>query len=838
MEALLQALPDTPQPVTVVNKAKEIPVARSHKVINLESDDDDPRLLPPMRKEVIDLIQRTSKKQPAAATANDDFFGDVRSLPTPSSIRGSNSRLAYDPHLIQVGKSVAQPRPKPSSSSNSKGDPYAAFRPPGPAIAGTNTKSDYQSYIKPATGGFPSPSRPGTSSSSSVNQGAFSYKPTPLGRQDWPANIANRLQPKGAFGGAPRSSTFLPANTDEEETENFGAALDNVQYQAGDYEKVSNTEADEHMRELLSGAVGDGEEETEGMEEGEDIVDGFAKGMKLMPHQVRGVKWMRNRERNKRYGGILADDMGLGKTVQALARIVEGVATASEIKAGYKGGTLAVMEQWAKEAKTKTAPGRLKVTTHHGANRTREPAKLEKFDVVITTFQTLASEHGAKTSFAASRSSDKTGQLSTSDSDSDSDRFGKTLKGPPTKKGAKKVGGASALFGVKWLRIVIDEAQNIKNRNTKAAKAAVALQGKYRWCLTGTPIQFLRARPLDDWQLFRERILLPVKEGRTKLAMKRLHAVLKAIMLRRTKDATIDGKPILNLPARKVEIVQCFFDPAERDFYDAFEKKQELTFNKFLKAGTALSNYTSVLTMLLRLPLVTAALDQDKDAIDIRPAPKDDEQEADDLALLLGGIGLEGGKQAKCDMCFSPLFDSKQRHCSDCEPIARKARAQSEDYDSSGLPPSSAKIRMMMKLLQSTDTRSGGKEKTIIFSQQGLTPIFLPDDGSMTNDKRQVALEAIKNDPRVKVILISFKAGSTGLNLTCCNNVILLDLWCLGQKLDVNIFKLTIHESVEDRILLLQNMKRELAAAALSGQGAKNMKLTLNDMIGRSSSTP
>lgn len=142
-----------------------------------------------------------------------------------------------------------------------------------------------------------------------------------------------------------------------EETENFAAALDNVKFSAADYEKVSSSEADEHMRELLSGAVGDGEEETEGMEEGEDVVEGFAKGMKLMPHQVRGVKWMRQREKNKRYGGILADvsieaerksgglthfaqDMGLGKTVQTLARIVEGAATASEIKAGYKGGTL------------------------------------------------------------------------------------------------------------------------------------------------------------------------------------------------------------------------------------------------------------------------------------------------------------------------------------------------------------------------------------------------------------------------------------------------------------------------------------------------------------------
>lgn len=151
------------------------------------------------------------------------------------------------------------------------------------------------------------------------------------------------------------------------------------------------------------------------------------------------------------------------------------------------------MEQWAKEAKTKTVPGRLKVTTHHGPHRTRgkclskaivmtwlildsEPSKLEKFDIVvssdrqycrqirevlcfatqITTFQTLASEHGAKTSFAASRSSDKNGDLSSNEEDSDGDRFGKPVK-KPVKKTAKKVGGASALFGVKWLRIVIGQ---------------------------------------------------------------------------------------------------------------------------------------------------------------------------------------------------------------------------------------------------------------------------------------------------------------------------------------------------------------------------------------------
>ena len=108
--------------------------------------------------------------------------------------------------------------------------------------------------------------------------------------------------------------------------------------------------------------------------------------------------------------------------------------------------------------------------------------------MVITTFQTLASEH--KTHAESSKPP-------SDDSDSDSDSFGKkTLR--------KKKGKASpaALFGVKWLRVVIgesmlscvamlitDEAQNIKNKGTQAAKAAVALEAKYRWCLTGTPIQ-------------------------------------------------------------------------------------------------------------------------------------------------------------------------------------------------------------------------------------------------------------------------------------------------------------------------------------------------------------
>lgn len=109
------------------------------------------------------------------------------------------------------------------------------------------------------------------------------------------------------------------------------------------------------------------------------------------------------------------------------------------------------MEQWATECRVKTQPGRLKVATHHGPTRTKgmngfgsvliEPVgkTLEQYDVVITTFQTLASEFGT---------TDSASKKALDDSDSENDaRFGsKTLKG---KKGGR------ALFDVKWLRIVV-----------------------------------------------------------------------------------------------------------------------------------------------------------------------------------------------------------------------------------------------------------------------------------------------------------------------------------------------------------------------------------------------
>lgn len=175
-----------------------------------------------------------------------------------------------------------------------------------------------------------------------------------------------------------------------------------------------------------------------------------------------------------------------------------------------------------------------------------------------------------------------------------------------------------------------DEAHNIKNKTTKNAQACFALEGKYRWCLTGTPMQnsvdelyslfrFLRLRPLDDWPEFKQKISDPVRKGRPSQAIKRLHVgvyvcqcyvllsylvsqvVLSACMLRRTKATILNGKPLLDLPDRNVNNVLCEFDAEERTLYNGVEELVKGRLEKLQMEGGMAKNYTSMLVLLLRL---------------------------------------------------------------------------------------------------------------------------------------------------------------------------------------------------------------------------------------------
>lgn len=117
-------------------------------------------------------------------------------------------------------------------------------------------------------------------------------------------------------------------------------------------------------------------------------------------------------------------------------------------------------------------------------------------------------------------------------------------------------------------------------------------------------ITFLRIKPYCQWEKFRRDFKSPLKSGSDETkgqAMQRLQALCKAIMLRRTKKSTFEGKPILVLPERITMVDNPVFDEDEKSFYQAIEQKTQLQFNKYLRRGTVGSNYSAILVLLLRL---------------------------------------------------------------------------------------------------------------------------------------------------------------------------------------------------------------------------------------------
>jgi SNF2 family DNA or RNA helicase len=325
----------------------------------------------------------------------------------------------------------------------------------------------------------------------------------------------------------------------------------------------------------------------------EENCDATPAGLKhpLYRHQVLALTWMKQMEDGTNKGGILADDMGLGKTISTLALILDRPAECRP-KTNLIIGPLSLLRQWEEELAKKTKLShRLSVFIHHGTKATTDD--LLKYDVVLTTYGTIAAELGR---FDKIVSDNKDRNLDWSD---------RALASKCPLLNPKK-----AVF----YRIILDEAQLIKNKDTKTAKACHKLRATYRWCLTGTPmmngilelwslIHFLRIKPYADWEKFRVSFgRLFGKKGDPKAtAMSRLRALLKAIMLRRKKNSELDGKPILNLPEKSEEVVYADLSPKERANYVQIEERSRNLFRQYVEQDTVGKNYSNILVMLLRM---------------------------------------------------------------------------------------------------------------------------------------------------------------------------------------------------------------------------------------------
>ncbi|ESK90272.1 snf2 superfamily protein [Moniliophthora roreri MCA 2997] len=325
----------------------------------------------------------------------------------------------------------------------------------------------------------------------------------------------------------------------------------------------------------------------------------------LMPHQAIGVAWMVEKEQSKLNGGCLADEMGLGKTVQMIATMVKNRSNNPNCKTNLILAPLALLDQWKLEIELKTND-LFKCLIYHGSSKPKRKSDLLKYDIVITTFHTMSNEWpDAEAELRKQKKARKSKGNDFIVDDSDDEGA------ISSKKKSKECGFAGLLFNVDFYRIILDEAQNIRNKRNRMSRAVTHLQAKYRWCLTGTPIinslvdtysliRFLQIRPFYDWDEFNSHVGR-LEKKRPDLGVMRLQKILDTFLLRRKKDTMLDGKRLIGLPDRSVKLSKLVFSDEEREIYEMVERKSQATFNRFLRAGTVLKNYHQVLVLLLRL---------------------------------------------------------------------------------------------------------------------------------------------------------------------------------------------------------------------------------------------
>ena len=142
--------------------------------------------------------------------------------------------------------------------------------------------------------------------------------------------------------------------------------------------------------------------------------------------------------------------------------------------------------------------------------------------------------------------------------------------------------------------------------------------------------------------------------------MRQLQALLKAILLRRTKKSQIDGKPILNLPERTTEACHAAFSEDEAAFYSALQSRTQLQFNKYLKAGTVGRNYSNILVLLLRLrqacchPHLIKDFGQASGAVDASPDEmrKLAKELAEDVVTRITELSRQNEDGLECPICM------------------------------------------------------------------------------------------------------------------------------------------------------------------------------------------
>ena len=443
----------------------------------------------------------------------------------------------------------------------------------------------------------------------------------------------------------------------------------------------------------------------------------------LRPYQVRGYSWLSFLSQLG-LGACLADDMGLGKTVQTLALIQR------EWRAGGGRPVLlvcptSVMNNWRKEA-ARFTPG-LPLMVHHGAGRKRGEAfhrQAKGKAMVVTSYGTLQRDIGI-------------------------------------------------LGEISWSGVVLDEAQNIKNPETRQARAARALPADYRIALTGTPMEnnvgdlwsvmeFLNPGFLGTQGAFKRNFFTPIQAEGDQGAAEQLKRATGPFILRRHKT---DGSIISDLPEKLEMKEYCSLTREQASLYASVLKEME----EALEEAEGMQRRGIVLGVLSKL-----------------------KQVCNHPAQFLGDNSVVSGRSGKLTRLTEMLEDVIE--------AGEKA------------------------LVFSQFSEMGGLLRRHVQETVGREALFL--HGGVPRRERDRMVERFQGErDGPPVFVLSLKAGGTGLNLTAANHVFHFDRWWnpavenqatdrafrIGQHRNVQVHKFICAGTLEERIDEMIERKQEVA---------------------------
>lgn len=459
----------------------------------------------------------------------------------------------------------------------------------------------------------------------------------------------------------------------------------------------------------------------------------------LRPYQLEGVKWLIKHRLNG-LGACLADDMGLGKTLQTIAALLDAktnkkqvdLIPVNSVQLDLFGEAItlgrnalnalivlpaSLVFNWYSEIK-KYAPG-LHVVNYTGVNRKQLKATLMSFDVILTTYQTLVTD-------------------------------------------------IDFLEKQHFYYVILDESQQIRNKQSKTFQAVNALNAENRISLSGTPIEnslsdlwaqmeFINPDILGAFNFFKSHFMIPIERDMDEVKIAELKTLIAPYILRRTKGEVANDLPDLIENIAFAELL----DEQER----IYEKEKSAARNYLAGLDKNDPSYRfNVLASIMKL-----------------------RQIANHPKIAFPDYNGESGK---FEEITNQIFT---------------------------ITKSGYKILIFSSFISHLELIENWLK--------GANINFAKLTGSTNQNERKKVVEQFQNDSNVSVFLISIKAGGTGLNLTAADYVFILDPWWnpfvekqalarahrIGRKNNVVVTRFITRDTIEERIMQLQAKKKKIS---------------------------